>query len=31
METRATYSNERERQICLVGQMRTGVDGVTGR
>ncbi len=31
MGTSATYSNEREHQICLVAQMRAGMDGETDR
>ncbi len=31
MGTPPTYFNEREHQICLVAQLRTGVDGGTGR
>ena len=31
MSTPATYFNEREHQICLVAQSRTGVDGEANR
>ena len=31
MATPATNFSEREHEICLVAQLRTGVDGGTGR